>query len=82
VEGRLVVVSSLEGTGMQTLLKKALQLLKLILIQTCTLNQLANILHLIYYHATHLIGKITNSTMEMCLISDILHIKACTDAEV
>jgi len=46
------------------------------------LNQLVNILHLIYYHAIHLTGKITNCTMEMCLISDILHIKACTYIEV
>jgi len=67
---------------MQTLLKKALHLLKFILIQTLMLNQLVNILHLIYYHAIHLTGKITNCTMEMCLVSDILHIKACTDVEV
>jgi hypothetical protein len=64
------------------MLKKALYLLKLILIQTCMHNQLVNILHLIYYHAIHLTRKITNCTMEMCLISDILCIKACTDVEV
>jgi hypothetical protein len=44
-------------------------------------HQLVNFLHLIYYHVIHLTGKITNSTMEMCLVSDILHIKAYTDMD-
>lgn len=46
------------------------------------LNQLVNILHLIYYQAIHFSGKITNCAMEMCLVPDNLHIKVCIDVDV